>query len=354
MPIYYHIIDKQNEIVLNNFPDYLFDVISLIDNKKDINIFSTANGKIKCRTGYKKRDEKTLYLLSTEKKHLGGTKMFNQLLSILGDSIPAIESIQTSIIQKQQKITDEFIHNVTNINSQAIQDLNALIPEKLLKENINKQKDTVNSIINDKPIKTSETLLNLLKYNLSMKIEFSVFERTLEEFPVVQKSNMVIRKVILSVSQMFITDFDKRKVAIYLENNEKVLNIDSDLMLVSLYYIFDNAVKYCAGRSKLHIGFKESEHGFIVFFRMLSAKIESNEIDRLCTLNYRSASAKKLNSDGKGIGMYRIQKTLKMNDIQMNITPRVSPLAKSIKGVTFEENEFSFCFKNQQDWFALK
>ena len=66
---------------------------------------------------------------------------------------------------------------------------------------------------------------------------------------------------------------------------------------------------------------------------------------------YRSEIAKQMNSKGSGIGMFRIIRTLKLNDARLEITPRAFEFTKKIKDVTYEGNEFRIKFKNNDNWF---
>ena len=128
------------------------------------------------------------------------------------------------------------------------------------------------------------------------------------------------------------------------------MNIDYDSLFVSLYYLMDNSIKYCCPNTKYKIIFKQEEDDFSILFIMISIKINDQELKKITTRGYRSETAQKLNVEGNGIGMYRILKTLKLNDAELIITPRCNSYTKKSKDIEYEANEFRIRFKNQKDW----
>ncbi len=354
MNTFHFATDNNEEIVLNNFPPELFDLIPTFTNKPSPIIVIIDSKKIKARVGVKSNSYGKLILLTTEDKYVKSFKKFKEFLNLSIISLESIINLKLETIKKQNKISEELIHNLTSLNTYNIQDLFALIPQELLTENINKQRDIIKNILVEKPNVTTNTLLQLIKYNLAMKVEFSVFEKTLEKYPSVQKNENLIRKIILSVLQIFITDFEKKKIEVFLSETNKLLLVDYDTLFVSLYYLFDNSLKYCSANSNLKIYFDEEEDCFSISLKMLSIRIEPNEIDKLCWKDYRSNNAKVLNTTGKGIGMFRIIKTLKLNNAILEIKPRISNHTRKSKQGLYEHNLFKIKFKGQQDWFADK
>jgi hypothetical protein len=84
---------------------------------------------------------------------------------------------------------------------------------------------------------------------------------------------------------------------------------------------------------------------------MVSIRIENYEITKLTEYSYRGKSAIQLNAEGKGIGMYRIVKTLKLNGAELEITPRINEYTKQIGDIIYEGNQFKIKFIGRQDWF---
>lgn len=347
---FYYVRQLNGDYLFDNFPTELkYLVLDFKECRNSINII--FNGKqLKARIGLKRSTEFQVYVLSTETKFVNRLKLFRELVNSSSSFIKPLLTLQQDLNDKHEKTVEEFIHNATSLNTYSIQDLFFLIPQDRLIGNINKQKETIREIINDKPNVTVDTLLKQIKYSLATKVEFSVFERTVKNISLLQKSEHSIRPVVLSILQIFISDFDKKNIQVHLGGSEKVLEIDFDSLFVSLYYIFDNAVKYCCPRTDFKIRFSEEKDSFDIIITMVSIEIKESERKLITERNYRSELAKKVNEKGLGIGMYRIIKTLKFNNAKLEIKPRAFAITKDNKGVKYEGNEFRIIFSGQNKW----
>ena len=354
MRTFYYAHNLEGEYIFDNFPNNLNHLIS---DYKDIStpIEVNIDGQVlKARIGKKSNSYGTIFTLTIEPKYVNRIKLFKELVDFSILSLKSLTSFQASIVQLQTKKTEELIHNITSLNNYSIQDLFALIPQKSLAENINTQKDIIKSAIAEKPNVTISTLQKLIKYNLAMKVEFSVFERTQKPNAVGKKISHSIRGLVLSILQIFIDDFEEKKIEVSLdagEASERRFEMDDDSLFVSLFYILENSLKYCCPNTKYKIIFKEESNCFAILFIMVSIRIENQEILKLTEHGYRSKTAIEMNADGKGIGMYRITKTLKLNDAELEITPRINEYTKIIGNVVYEGNQFKIKFHGKQDWF---
>jgi hypothetical protein len=354
MSTYYYAHNLEGEYLFDNFPNNLN---YLVTNYKDssIPIEVSLDGKVLlARIGRKSNSHGTIYTLTTESKYVNRIKLFKELVDFSILSLKPLTLFQESIVQSQTKKTEELIHNITSLNTYSIQDLFALIPQKSLSENINTQKDIIKNAIAEKPNVTISTLQKLIKYNLAMKVEFSVFERTQKPNAVGKKISHSIRALVLSILQIFIDDFEAKKIEVSLdagEASERRFEMDDDSLFVSLFYILENSLKYCCPNTKYKIIFKEESNCFAILFIMVSIRIESHEIAKLTEHGYRGKSAIEINAEGKGIGMYRITKTLKLNGAELEITPRINEYTKKIGNVVYEGNQFKIKFHGKQDWF---
>jgi signal transduction histidine kinase len=315
----------------------------------------TINGQKKdILLGKKITKNGIVFTLTSEEKYIKRPKLFKKIIEMSAVSLEPITKFQKELIEKQNAKTEEFIHNVTALNSYSIQDLYALIPQNTLSENINKQKDFIKNIIIEQPNNTVKTLLQLIKYNLAMKVEFSVFERTQKPPGSIKKFSHSIRSILLSILQIFIDDFEKREIIVSLdagEDSEKRIEVDYDSLFVSFFYLLENSLKYCCPKTKFKIFFNEEKDCFSISFIMISLKIEDSEIRQLTDYGYRSEIAKKVSAEGKGIGMYRIIKTLRLNNAELEINPRINDYTRKIGNIDYEANQFKIKFIGQQNWF---
>tara|TARA_B100000795_G_C22739146_1_gene414553 strand:- start:84 stop:1136 length:1053 start_codon:yes stop_codon:yes gene_type:complete len=344
MDTFKQINDSLGNIVYGDIPteiQYLTTEIKDKSIKKEIKL---NKKKHKARLGYETNSNGTIYIITTETKYVNSSKLFNELIKMSIISLDTIISFNKKIALNQNEYVQDLIHNLTSLNAYNIQDLDALIPQQNLSKNINTQKNIIKSIIQEKPNITVETLLRLIKYNFAMKVEFSVFEKTVMKNPNVQKIEYSIREIILSILQIFIEDFEAKKIEVSVDSNFTRLFVDYDILFVSLYYIFDNAVKYCSNKTKFKIIFKEDGNDFFVLFDMVSLRIEDFEVGKLCQKKFRAQSAKLLTGEGKGIGMNRVLKTLKLNNAEILIKPRVTEYIKTSGKLNYEHNQFILKF----------
>lgn len=347
---FYFVTSKGGDYLLNNFPsnlDYL--LTESIDKKNKISITYNEK-KYDARIGSVSDSELIITILTIEKRYVERLKFFNDFLKSSLIFIKPILKLEKVVKDTNNKILEEFIHNVKSINSYSIQNLFTLIPQKLLSNNVNIQKEQLKEIIKEQPYVTIETLLKELKYSIATKVEFSVFENILHKKTSIIKEQHHIRSVFISILQLFTEDFESNRIEISLTASEKILEIDYDSIFVSLYYIFDNAIKYCHPNTKLKIRFSEEKSSFDVSIRMVSIKIDRCDIEKLSTRGFRSQIAKKININGQGIGMYRIKKTLELNKAELLINPNAFNYTKTHKGINYEGNELIVKFHGQQDW----
>lgn len=354
MKTYYFARNTKGEHIFDNFPS---DLHHLIDEFRDTtNIIQVELNRLifDARIGRKINSFGEVYTLTIEEKYVKRLKLFRELVEMSILSLKPLAELQSYIVEEQCSKTDELVHNITSLNTYSIQDLFALIPQKTLSENINAQKTIIKNVINSKPNVTIETLLKLIKYNLAMKVEFSVFERTQKPNATVKKISHSVRSVVLSILQIFIDDFEKSKIEVSLDAgaaSERRLEIDDDSLFVSLFYLLENSLKYCCPNTKYKIIFKEESDYFSILFNMISLRIEDDEVKKLTNKGYRSETAQKINVDGKGIGMYRIVKTLKLNNAELEIKPRINEFSRKSGNVLYEGNQFRINFSGQPNWF---
>jgi signal transduction histidine kinase len=351
MRTYFYALNKNKEHLFDNFPEELIQYI----NENIVNSII-----IKCVIGGKTTDIKIakrenehgiIFIATSELKFLKREKSFKDFIDFTTVGIKPFINFQRELEEKHNKINEEFIHNVISLNTHAIQDLFTLLPQQSLSDNIYNQLEYARSIIKEKPKIAAETLLKLIKYHLASKVEFSVFSRTLKTSTYIHKKKFYIHKVLLTILQIFISDFEKKNITIHLDASEKQLEIDFDSLFVSLYYIFENAIKYCHPSTTFKIIFKEESNCFSILFEMISIKIQKYEVDKIILRGYRSEIAKNINSEGNGIGLYRIIKTLQLNNCELEIKPNFNSVQRVYKNNEYEGNIFKIKFLGQQDWF---
>lgn len=337
-------VDHNNEPLFSNFPLNLQDKNFHTTEKTSIIEVEINGTRKKAKIGNEISQDGKIYILTTEEKYIKSSKLFKDLINTNLIALSSIAHFKKNFSLNQNEYVQGLIHNLTSLNTYNIQDLNSLIPQQVLAQNFTNQHDVIKKIISEQPKVTVDTLLKLIKYNYAMKVEFSVFEKTVMKTPIIQKIESPIRDIVLSIIQIFIDEFEELKIIVSVDSNFKLLFVDYDSLFVSLYYLLENAIKYCSPKSKFKIHFKEEQQYFYIVFDMLSIRIEDDEVTKLCTKNFRSKNAIQLTEKGKGIGMHRILKTLRLNHAELEIRPRISDFTITRQGNLFEHNEFRIKF----------
>lgn len=347
---FYYVLDSENNHVFNNFPSDIIHLISSYQESLKKFTLQTKGENVEGRMAMRETSNGKFYVLSIDAKIITRTKSFKDFIDITIPSLEPLINVYKKIQITHKERNEEFIHNVTSLASYTIQELFSLIPQRSLTGNLVAQKEEIKKIILSKPNVTVETLLHLIKYSLATKVEFSVFERTNKKDIFIQSEQHPVRNIILLVLQIFITDFDDKRIKVEMDSSDRMLNIDYDCLFVSLYYIFENSIKYCCPNSTYKVSFKDLEEEFEVIIEMLSIEIKHDEIEQLTLRGYRSETARQLNTDGKGIGLFRMCKTLEMNNAKLVITPRINDYSRTLKKILFQKNEFKMIFFNQKKW----
>lgn len=343
MKTYYYFKTHSGRILIDTFPnEYLYLKEDFEDNGRLILDKKARIGRIKNQHG-------KVVVLTFEKRFIKRLKFFKEFLSNNLIVLESIESIVETVKTEDSQNTKELIHNLVSLNSYNIQNLHSLIPENVLKKNLTDQEKEVRTIMNEQPNITAKTLLGVIKNNMSMKMEFSVFNKLLLPYPASNKRVRNIRETVLSILYIFINDFQERDITVSLEACDKEIPIDYEAMTVSLFFILENALKYCRQGSQLKIKFQE-EDCFCIVFDMISLKIGQNEKDMLCNLNFRGSQAKKIDEKGMGIGMFRVKKTLQLNDAEIIVLPNIDSFEKKNKEIIYHHNQFIIKFPLIRKW----
>jgi hypothetical protein len=93
---------------------------------------------------------------------------------------------------------------------------------------------------------------------------------------------------------------------------------------------------------------KEDNNKFNVIFDMLSLRLEDDEIVKICQKKFRAKSAIQYTEEGKGIGMSRVLKTLKLNNAEIEIKPRITNYSKIRNNNIYEHNQFILKFDSNR------
>jgi K+-sensing histidine kinase KdpD len=348
--VYFKISSSDGFIIYDNIPPSLWDDYLLKNNNHLSEALVNKNNRL-YRCGYSKNEKGSVFILTDDKKYINSKSVFKQFLSFNLLIIESFNNLKNEITQKYNKQTQELIHNLITLNGHNIQEVFALVPQQSLTKNINEQISIVKNKIEKNMEESARTYLRVAKNNMAMKIEFSVFNKLMEDRPSLKQEKHEIRIIILNVLQIFYQDFQEKGIELHLDSSDMELNLDFETITVCFYYLIENAVKYCLPRSAFKIFLLESENCFKVTLDMISLEIKKGEELKLCDQGYCGENAKLLGKNGSGIGLYRAYKTLKLHDATIEIKPRVnSNTQRRHEKLIYEHNSIEIKFPVQKKW----
>ena len=280
-----------------------------------------------------------LAILSLEKEHIKSTKTFKKLYAIYEQLHNNLEKMRQNMKSKFSDDARRLIHNLVSINGHNIQDIHSLIPHEEITRHIKEHEDYVESIVKKDTRETALTLLRIAKNNISMKTEFSVFNKLYEPNPVLSKKCHSLHRSLMNVFYLFFSDFTDKQVRIKLSPTELKGFFDYETVHVAFYYLLENAAKYVKPHSELEVTFEEEKGLIKVVFSMVSLQIFEHELSTILTEGVTGQLAKKLNKEGYGIGMHRINDTLILNESKLVIEPKGSIVEHM--GIPFQHNVFT-------------
>jgi signal transduction histidine kinase len=295
------------------------------------------------RIGKVKDDNGQVFCCSLSKDDYSSAKLFKTKLDSYKAGLKEIQLIK----EKLNIETQTLIHNLTSTNGHNIQELYAVVPQDLLTEDVYNQLENIQRIITANPIESAKAFLRIAKNNAAMKVEFSVINKLMDGGASLQNRRHPVKKVTLNLLHLFFQDFKEKNVYVRVEDNYDYLIFDYDIIHVALYHLLLNATKYIKQDSTLNVKFSKDEEDFYIILDMISIRIEENEKHKLLEEGFSGINAKKLNKDGKGLGLGITAKILALNNAELIISGNTIPSKSTyFSGVHYDNNLFKIKFKD--------
>ncbi len=343
----HHLLDPKQKIVASNLDDACLSCLDLVDGSATLKRKCDRFGKQR-RIGYYTDAARGLaFLCSQEEADLKSTRMFKTKLGAYLDVLPRFLAVRRDEAEQEaQQLTRRIIHNLTSLNALSIQHIYDFVPQDLLAKETAEQYELIKKAMKKFPKKAAELFLRLAKNNRAMKNEFAVFRILHEGATIPHLRKHKVRKVLLNVLHGFFVDFTDHGVRVHVMEFETSIPLDYETISVAFYQIIDNAAKYVMPDSTIDIEFVSGATSVDVVFSMFSLPISKDEVPRLCEDGYSGKVPDSLGLAGDGIGMFRTQQLLKLNNADVLITPNTdSSKATSHNGMPYELNEFRIMFK---------
>lgn len=272
------------------------------------------------------------------------TKLFKGKIESLCYSYPDIRLPIDELKAEEQKKVNRLVHNLTSINAHNIQEIYDLVPQEVLAQNWKSQIKYIKEEILKDPDKAALMFLRIAKHNTHMKSEFSIYKKIeKDENTQLEKRRHKLRNVLLNTLHTFFSDFSKRDVYVDVTDFFYQLSFDYETIQVAFYHLLENAAKYTFPNSKITVTANEENEYISLTFEMTSAYVMPEEKEEIMKEGVSGIMARKMNAHGDGIGMWRINQMMEINNGQFQVD--FGPITTSKMGFDFAENKFVLKFK---------
>ena len=334
------IVSQQGELICDSLPYYECTHCILTNQSHGYANIKCQRDRENKRLAYHKNEHGELFACSRNAKT---TKLFkdevNSTVYCLKSLIALSGEVRQYTMAETSNRVNRIIHNLKSINAHAMQELYALVPQEQLIKNVRENSKIVESAIKKDVRQAALTFFRMAKFNLSIKAEFSIYEKLLQggEKLKLEKRNHNIRDVIMIVLYMFFNDFNEKDVYIDIEEYYEKVYVDFESVQVAIYHIIENAAKYIAPKTNANITFKIEKHTQYIIFAMTSLYINQDEEFEIFNEGYSGIVAKQLKKAGKGIGMYRAKRLIELNNGTLTVE---AGEAIKINGIDYANNKF--------------
>ena len=334
------VLSSKGEIIVDNLTDNCSDCLSSCDFEgKVIEECPEYGGKR--RQGVKSTNKCQTFFGCDKTKT---TKLFKGKIESLCYSYPDIRLPIDEIKTEEQKKVNRLVHNLTSINAHNIQEIYDLVPQEVLAQNWKSQIKYIKEEILRNPDKAALMFLRIAKHNTHMKSEFSIYKKIeKDENSQLEIRQHKLRNVLLNTLHTFFSDFSKRDIYVEVTDFFFQLRFDYETIQVAFYHLLENAAKYTFPKSKVTVTADDDGNYVRLRFDMNSAYVSPDEKDEVMKEGVSGIMARKMNTHGDGIGMWRINQMLEINGGQFEVD--FGPVKTSKMGFDFAENSFILKFK---------
>jgi len=300
----------------------------------------------KCRIGVKESINGTVFFCSRNKDELKSSKYFKKQIEIYGNVINGVDHISNTIKKQINTNTGILLHNLVSLNAHNIQEVHAVMPQEGFAKNARERISMAKNMIEANSIEFAKSMYRISKNNTAMKIEFSVFNRLIDDSQPLSFRRHDIQRVFMSLLHNFFQDFNTKKVYVNVDNGSFDIYVDYEAMHVVFHHILENAAKYCLRGKDIDISISPVDRSISI--EMHSLEITDKDMNYIYEEGYSGDYAQLAGKNGKGIGMSRVKKLLDMNNATIEIRRNIDPASQVIKkGVSYMKNAVIIFFSSE-------
>jgi signal transduction histidine kinase len=287
----------------------------------------------------------TVFLCTDDQDDISSAKRFRSRQQVIGGAIQLLLDAREAAKDAAKRDTNRITHNLRTLCSSVLLELYSIASQEQIVETSDgmSQKRVLRDALLEDPDESAAALLRVLKNCQAMAHEFSVFERLdSSRLTDVRLMPHVLHRVVKNVIASFFQDFQNSGITVRQWPSETRVKLDYETFSVALYYILENATKYCSHGSQINVRF-ENREGLALLFEMTSLRVEEDEAERIFEEHYSGKTARAMRMNGLGIGMYLAKRLLALGGIGVRFIPG-APLPSGLKDAGYAHNTIEIRF----------
>ena len=308
-------------------------------------VISTCGIPGKRRRGIKKTEVGRAFLCSDDPEDVRSAKRFKRSLESFAAMLLHVADIKSRLEKDIARNTKRVLHNLTSLNAHTIQELYACVPQEVLTAKLEAQVDSIEQYLVENTREAASVFLRILKNEIAMKTNFSVFNKLYEPAPSLKREDHSIHKVLMNVLHIFFSDFADKRVQVLVDPSSDHLTFDYESFHVAMYHLIENATKYTLPGTKLYFRFARRAGSFAISILMTSVCISREDLPRIFDEGYSGEHARKCERAGNGIGLGLARDLLRLNGAELLVRAGAADrnLAK-LSEIPYAQNEFEIIF----------
>lgn len=241
------------------------------------------------------------------------------------DSIPQLNRLRNEIeneaYNKHSKKVEMLVHNLRSQNAHAIQELYNFVTEDEFLKNINASVDTVKTRIESRTRFAAVLFLRLAKINSSIDNEIFIYENLIKPKPnlILSPRFYNLRDVVMLFFHEFMADFTEKKIYIDTQEYYERAKLDFRTTRFVIYHIISNSSKYTKPNTSINVSFDKTNSHHIVRLAMISYYMSDDVLKNMYDEGYSGQQAKDRKTAGQGLGMFLVNKVMKLNGMSISI-----------------------------------
>lgn len=276
----------------------------------------------------------------------GKVQLFGTDLDCLSSSLSTLEKTKVDIEKVRERIMQDesvgrirrVLHNVRTTYAHALQEMRNLVPDSVLRQHRRESCADVEKVVRNNVKETARTLFRISKDLYEIKSEFSIYEKLKAGKMSIDKRPYNIRDIIMLVLYPFFEDFNKLDVVVDVGYFSDSIPVDFETFQIAIYHVVENMAKYVRPHTDATISFNYVENYLSIIFDMESVHIDKSEIKKIFEEGYSGIEARKSKKDGEGIGMFRAQILMGLNEGTISIFPDDQYYEEN--GIRYSKNQF--------------